>query len=113
VSAFILKTGEKLNAGSIIQGLGSFERIYSPAKQAARIGQTFSDTLTSIPISPQNVQMDVPDVTRNGRVFSDGCGTLSYGITYSIWKEYALRAKVKPTVFQIRFAGNVFSRISF
>lgn len=102
---FRTKTGEQLDASSIIENLGSFKHIYSPAKQAARIGQAFSETLTSIPVDPSIVAMGAPDVERNGRVFSDGVGTISPSLMYKIWNEYALREKVKPTVFQIRIAG--------
>jgi hypothetical protein len=59
---------------SIIGDLGNFADIQSPAKCAARIGQTFSDTRTAVRIDPINV-VEVPDVERNGRVFSDGVGT--------------------------------------
>ncbi|PGH03899.1 hypothetical protein AJ80_08601 [Polytolypa hystricis UAMH7299] len=105
VSQFVDENATVCDARTIIDQLGYFGHIFSPAKQAARIGQTFSDTLTSISISPECVMMDAPDVERNGRVFSDGVGTLSKDVMYKIWKEYAGRAKVKPTVFQIRFAG--------
>ncbi|EGE83653.2 RNA-dependent RNA polymerase, variant 2 [Blastomyces dermatitidis ATCC 18188] len=92
------------NATTIIQNLGRFDHINSPAKQAARIGQTFSETLTSIPISEEIISV-VQDVKRNDRVFSDGVGTISPSVMYMIWKDYSLRTMVKPTVFQIRIAG--------
>ncbi|PGH04763.1 hypothetical protein AJ79_06984 [Helicocarpus griseus UAMH5409] len=104
VAPFEASSGILYNATTIIQSLGRFEHIYSPAKQAARIGQTFSDTLTSIPVPPEIIEKG-SDVERNGRVFSDGVGTISASVMYKIWREYSLRTKVKPTVFQIRFAG--------
>ncbi|PGH06663.1 hypothetical protein GX51_02291 [Blastomyces parvus] len=96
--------GILFNATTIIQSLGIFDHILSPAKQAARIGQTFSETLTSIPISKDIISVST-DVERNDRVFSDGVGTISPSVMYMIWKDYSLRAMVKPTVFQIRVAG--------
>ncbi|WEW61966.1 RNA-directed 5'-3' RNA polymerase [Emydomyces testavorans] len=105
VAPFTTDTGEHFDAQSIIQGLGSFNHIFSPSKLAARIGQTFSDTQTSIAIPEDAVYFNEPDVKRNGRVFSDGVGTLSASLMYKIWREYALRERVKPTVFQIRFAA--------
>ncbi|KAK2731821.1 hypothetical protein FQN55_004435 [Onygenales sp. PD_40] len=96
--------GILFNATTIIQSLGKFDHINSPAKQAARIGQTFSETLTSIPVSNDVIRGN-DDVTRNGRTFSDGVGTISPAILYRIWRDYSLRAKVKPTVFQIRCGG--------
>ncbi|KAF3483720.1 RNA-dependent RNA polymerase [Arthroderma uncinatum] len=102
---FTTAEGEYLDATTIISNLGHFDHIRSPSKQAARIGQAFSDTLTSISVSKDAVWMRAPDVTRNGRVFSDGVGVISRELMYKIWDEYALREKVKPTVFQIRIAG--------
>lgn len=110
VAPFATAEREPFNASSIIRELGYFEDIRSPAKQAARIGQAFSDTLTSIPIPADCVALNAPDVERNGRVFSDGVGTISLSIMYKIWNEYALREQVKPTVFQIRILGR-FPRI--
>lgn len=104
---FRTQDGEQLDASSIIEKLGSFTHIYSPAKQAARIGQAFSETLTSIPVDTSIVAMGAPDIERNRRVFSDGVGTISAPLMYRIWNEYALREKVKPTVFQIRIAGKL------
>ena len=104
MSPFTNEDGETLNARNIIPTLGDFSQIQSPAKCAARIGQAFSDTLTSIQISPQYVEK-IPDIERHGRTFSDGVGTLSQSLMHKIWNQYAHRAAVKPTVFQIRFAG--------
>jgi len=104
VAKFITDNGECLDASSIIPKLGDFQHIRSPSKYAARIGQTFSDTLTSISVDRRIVRV-VKDVQRNGRVFSDGCGTISKEVLWKIYREYALREKVKPTVFQVRFSG--------
>lgn len=57
----------------IISQLGEFSAIRSPAKCAARIGQTFSDTPIAVQIDPSIVR-EVKDVENNGRVFSDGVG---------------------------------------
>ena len=104
MAAFTTVHGEMVDARNIIDKLGDFGEIRVPAKCAARIGQAFSDTLTSIEISPHDVEI-IADVERGDRVFSDGVGTLSYAALNKIWQEYALYAKVKPTVFQIRVSG--------
>jgi hypothetical protein len=93
-----------VDAKKIIPLLGNFDNIPSPAKYAARLGQVFSDTMTSIAI-PGEIVHKAPDVTRNERNFSDGCGTISASVMHKVLKEYALRAPVKPTIFQIRLAG--------
>lgn len=98
--------GEVITVASLIPRLGDFSHIKSPAKFAARLGQTFSDTLTSIPIETHLVKK-LPDVERNGRVFSDGCGTISKEILKMIRPHYPRHAAVAPTVFQIRFSGKI------
>ena len=88
----------------VIKNLGDFSSIRSPAKCAARIGQAFSQTLSSVSIAPEAFQR-IPDVERNGRTFSDGCGTCSMDVLQDIWKKYSQTWGLKPTVLQIRFQG--------
>jgi len=92
---------------TIIQDLGNFSVIRSPAKCAARIGQVFSDTRTAVPIKPEIIRHE-PDVAFNGRVFSDGVGTMSYSVMRKIWDKLPKARLVKPTLFQIRFQGMLF-----
>lgn len=96
--------GELVYARLVIERLGDFSAIRSPAKCAARIGQAFSQTFSSITLSSQSIRK-IPDVERNKRVFSDGVGTCSDSVMRMIWKEYAQSRDLKPTVFQIRCAG--------
>ena len=93
-------------APMVIQDLGDFSNIRSPAKCAARIGQAFSQTLSAISVPPTAFKQ-VPDIERNGRTFSDGVGTCSQKILQMIWDGYteARRMKVKPTILQIRYQG--------
>lgn len=95
---------ELLYSSLVIKRLGDFSAIRSPAKCAARIGQAFSQTFSSIKL-PSEARKIIPDVERNNRVFSDGVGTCSDSVMKSIWKEYAQSRNLKPTVFQIRFQG--------
>ena len=88
----------------IIQDLGNFTVIRSPAKCAARIGQAFSDTRTAIPIDP-NIVSIMRDVEIDGRVFSDGVGTMSSSVMEKIWDRLSRKALSKPTCFQIRYCG--------
>jgi RNA dependent RNA polymerase len=96
--------GVILDAATVISKLGNFTAIRCPAKCAARIGQAFSNTDGAVKISSAAVR-EIPDVERNGRVFSDGVGTISGEILATLWKEYAPARKLKPTLYQIRFAG--------
>jgi len=103
MAPFVLN-GTLTYAQFVIKNLGDFSTIRSPAKCAARIGQAFSQTLTSISISPEAFgTMD--DVERNGRTFSDGVGTCSLTVLQKIWKKYTQGRKLKPTALQIRFQG--------
>ena len=96
--------GVLLDATAIITNLGDFSAIRSPAKCAARIGQAFSNTDGAVRISPAT-RGEILDVERNGRVFSDGVGTISADTLAMLWKEYAPARKSKATLYQIRFAG--------
>ncbi|KAH6704064.1 rna-dependent rna polymeras-like protein [Leptodontidium sp. MPI-SDFR-AT-0119] len=88
----------------MIQQLGNFTAIQSPAKCAARIGQVFSDTRTAVAIDPALVRLET-DVERNGRVFSDGVGTMSVAMMERIWDALPKAKPVKPCLFQIRYQG--------
>lgn len=95
---------EELRASVVISRLGDFSKIRSPAKCAARIGQAFSQTFSSVSLPKEAFRL-IPDVERNKRVFSDGVGTCSDSVMRMIWKEYAQSSELKPNVFQIRYAG--------
>lgn len=96
--------GELLHARLVIKRLGDFSKIRSPAKCAARIGQAFSQTFSSIRL-PSEAIKSLPDVEVGKRVFSDGVGTCSHSVMKMICKEYTQSKSSKPTVFQIRFKG--------
>ncbi|KAK0668752.1 putative RNA-dependent RNA polymerase 1 [Cercophora samala] len=89
----------------IIEQLGDFAPIKSPARCAARIGQKFTETPYSVSLEDHGIQMsEIPDVERNGRVFSDGVGVLSPEAAEAIYAVIP-ESKGKPTCFQIRWAG--------
>ena len=94
--------GSLLLDRQLIRGLGNFSQIRCPARCAARIGQAFSDTRETITLPP-NIAEEIPDVERNGRVFSDGVGTISQQALNIIWD--GLSTGKKPTVIQIRYQG--------
>ncbi|CAO2656156.1 Nn.00g049590.m01.CDS01 [Neocucurbitaria sp. VM-36] len=94
-------------ASDIIQDLGDFSHIHCSAKCAARIGQAFSDTIFSVPIPSTTYVTEVKDdVMRNGRCFSDGCGTLSLDLLRKVWRALPPeRREKRPTILQIRYRG--------
>lgn len=90
----------------VIGDLGQFGNIRSPARCAARIGQAFSETPYFIPLDDCGVTVRlIPDLERNGRVFSDGVGTMSMQVVYDIW-DVIPQKKSAPTAFQVRFRGS-------
>lgn len=89
----------------IITGLGAFDKIRSPARRAARIGQAFSETPYTVPLDGFGISVvKIPDVERHGRVFSDGVGTLSWGALEAVHSVIP-ESKGYPTCVQIRWAG--------
>lgn len=108
MAPFVWK-GELRYARAVIKDLGDFSAIRSPAKCAARIGQAFSQAISSVKI-PEHAFCLLPEVekidTNNvHRTFSDGVGTCSKAILRMIWAAYAESRTWKPTVCQIRYAG--------
>ena len=109
-------TQELMVPGVLIGRLGKFSHFLSPARCAARIGQAFSDTSSSIYIGQtgyrrikdvERVQIVVGDSgpERVRRTFSDGVGTVSRRLLRRIWRENKMWKVAKPTLLQIRFAG--------
>ncbi|CZR68497.1 related to RNA-directed RNA polymerase [Phialocephala subalpina] len=88
----------------LIQQLGDFTKIRCPAKCAARIGQAFSETPTAITF-PSSAVKKAKDIKRNGRVFSEGVGTMSMSAMRKIWNAVPSMRDTKPTCFQIRYQG--------
>ncbi|KAH6851365.1 RNA dependent RNA polymerase-domain-containing protein [Chaetomium sp. MPI-CAGE-AT-0009] len=89
----------------IITGLGDFNKIKSPARRAARIGQAFSETPWAVDLDQHLVKVvEIPDVERNNECFSDGVGTLSQNVAELVYNVIP-PSKGFPTCFQIRWAG--------
>ncbi|KAK0710786.1 RNA dependent RNA polymerase-domain-containing protein [Lasiosphaeris hirsuta] len=102
---FVDHNGRPQFAEMIIRALGDFDNINSTARRAARIGQAFSETPHSISLDDNGITVvEIPDIKRAGRVFSDGVGTISLDATEAIW-EILPESKRLPTCFQIRWAG--------
>ncbi|TVY82362.1 RNA-dependent RNA polymerase [Lachnellula suecica] len=100
-----LHEGSLLFDRMLIQSLGDFRSIRSPAKCAARIGQAFSDTRTAVTIDHARSVYALPDVENEGRVFSDGVGTISMSMAKRICERLSKQILPKPTCFQIRYRG--------
>lgn len=96
-----------IRAKDVISALGDFSHIHCSAKCAARIGQAFSDTVHSIHVPLDAYVVETrDDVIRNGRTFSDGCGTISEALLQRVWRSLPPDGRNrKPTVLQIRYRG--------
>ena len=99
--------GVSVRARDVIQALGDFTNIHCSAKCAARIGQAFSDTIHALRVPDDAYVIETKDdVVRNGRTFSDGCGTISRDLLQRVWLSLPPDSRKKrPTVLQIRYRG--------
>jgi hypothetical protein len=104
IAPFVMD-GRTITADQLIAELGDFRSIRSPAKCAARIGLAFTDTTGHV-IVEAGATMIGPDIERNGRVFSDGCGCVSVAMVEKIRSRYPqFLMKMPPVAFQMRFQG--------
>ncbi|KAL2137939.1 hypothetical protein VTI28DRAFT_7787 [Corynascus sepedonium] len=105
LSAPFYHEGQLQFPDNIITALGNFDKIMSPARRAARIGQAFSETPWAVDLDDNMIKVSkIPDVERNGRVFSDGIGMISHEALSAVYKVIP-KSKGFPTCLQIRLAG--------
>ncbi|KAK4233862.1 RNA dependent RNA polymerase-domain-containing protein [Achaetomium macrosporum] len=105
LSASFVHQGQLHIPEYIVTGLGDFDSIQSPARRAARIGQAFSETPYAVDLDENTIEvLEIPDVERDGRVFTDGAGKISPGAAEAI-HNIIPESKGYPTCFQIRWAG--------
>ncbi|KAI2463835.1 RdRP-domain-containing protein [Annulohypoxylon bovei var. microspora] len=92
---------------TVIRELGKFNKIQSPSRCAARIGQAFSETPFAVDLDELGADIQyIEDVKSpdGSRVFSDGVGTLSRSLMEAI--QAALpQHRDTTTCFQIRWGG--------
>lgn len=100
-SAWFFAGNNRLNATLVRQWMGQFPT-HNVAKFAARMGQCFSSTFLTLPIPKKRVIM-LPDVERNGYVFSDGCGRVAPEFALKV--SNTLKLDHTPSLYQIRYAG--------
>ncbi|CCC05810.1 unnamed protein product [Sordaria macrospora k-hell] len=105
LSAPFIHNGVLRISENIIEGLGDFRNIRSPARRAARIGQAFSETPYSVSLHDHGIAViRQNDVKRGKRVFSDGVGKISQGALEVIHREIPA-SKGYPNCLQVRWAG--------
>ncbi|KAI4593690.1 hypothetical protein KJ359_009174 [Pestalotiopsis sp. 9143b] len=91
---------------NVINDLGEFQEIYSPARCAARIGQAFSETPFAISLKDHGISHYVTDDIRSQdrqRIFTDGVCWASQKVVDAILA--SLPQRKYATCFQIRWGG--------
>jgi len=93
------------NPEEILSKIGDFSGIKQLSKYAARVSQTLTTTLKTIPIQKDLIKDDQPDVkSADGKyTFSDGVGKISYKLSKQISEK--LKLNYVPSCFQGRFLG--------
>ncbi|KAL2900494.1 RNA-dependent RNA polymerase 2 [Bienertia sinuspersici] len=105
-SVWMFASNDKVTAGDIREWMGSFNKIRSVSKCAARMGQLFSAAWQTLVVPVQDVEV-IPDIEKNSDgidyCFSDGIGKISL----SFARQVAQKCEVDqtPSAFQIRYGG--------
>ncbi|KAH0478458.1 MAG: hypothetical protein KVP17_000530 [Porospora cf. gigantea B] len=90
------------SADDIRQWIMSQTMLKTPCKYATRLALFFSTSRPTITIPPAEVAV-VPDVERNGFVFTDGCGRITLEASERV--RDALGLVYRPSAYQFRFQG--------
>jgi RNA-dependent RNA polymerase len=103
--AFFYAPTSSVKADDIRLAMGNFDNIKTIAKFGARLGQCFSTTR-----SIHNVTVmvkKIPDIERNGFMFTDGVGKISRFLAQMAAQELGLQNPFDdpPSLYQFRLAG--------
>lgn len=103
--AYFFAPSPILSTEKIRRWMGSFEEIKTVPLYASRIGQCFSTTRAIHGASATLVE--IPDVVRNGFMFTDGVGRISPFLATLTASELGIshHSPEPPSVFQIRVGG--------
>ncbi|CAK7353670.1 unnamed protein product [Dovyalis caffra] len=102
-SAWFFAEDRKTSVLAIKSWMGKFTN-KNIAKCAARMGQCFSSTYATVEVPPEEVNSDLPDIKRNGYVFSDGIGMITPDLARQVAEKLKLDIYL-PCAYQIRYAG--------
>ncbi|KAL8141969.1 hypothetical protein V2J09_015001 [Rumex salicifolius] len=105
-SVWMFASNDDVKAEDIREWMGSFRKIRSVSKCAARMGQLFSSSKQTMVVPVQDVEV-IPDVevTTDGMpyCFSDGIGKISLSFARQVAQKCGLSHT--PSAFQIRYGG--------
>ncbi|KAJ3170217.1 hypothetical protein HDU88_008844 [Geranomyces variabilis] len=97
----------RVDSEHIRRTMGDFSGIANPATLGARMAQCFSTTTLTGKIQDARI-VEIPDVERNGLVFSDGVGKIGKDVIKNVCEQLKKYQRVRPTMFsavQYRLAG--------
>ncbi|KAH6804759.1 RNA-dependent RNA polymerase 6 [Perilla frutescens var. frutescens] len=102
-SAWFFAEDKNTSVDSIKNWMGKFTD-RNVAKYAARMGQCFSSTYATVEVPSSEVNHKLPEVERNGYIFSDGIGMISEDAAKEVADKLQLSTNL-PSAYQIRYAG--------
>ncbi|XP_059658136.1 RNA-dependent RNA polymerase 6-like isoform X1 [Cornus florida] len=102
-SAWFFAEDQRISVDDIINWMGKFTN-RNVAKCAARMGQCFSSTYATVEVPLSDVDSELPDIKRNGHVFSDGIGMITSDLAMEVAERLQLTVN-PPCAYQIRYAG--------
>lgn len=103
--AYFFASTKTIDVQKIRGWMGDFSHIKVVAKHASRLGQCFSTTRAISSIGARPLVQQIDDITRNGYVFSDGCGRISVFLATMIAREFGLERY--PSAYQFRMGGSI------
>ena len=96
--------GRILTASDIRRGFGDLSGVRVTSKYAARMGQAFSSTISTLTLKEDEFERSTEIVDfEKKHTFSDGVGVMSHRLARRIRKQ--LQLDYSPSAYQIRFAG--------
>ncbi|CDW77053.1 rna-directed rna polymerase [Stylonychia lemnae] len=98
----ITEFNTQLNENMIMSSMGNFSKEQNILKRYARRGQCFSTTKFIVNLDKHEAQLGIPDIKRNGFVFTDGCGYISPQLAQIVSEQFGYK---RNSAFQIRFGG--------
>lgn len=105
-SVWMFASNDKVRAADIREWMGSFNKIRSISKCAARMGQLFSAAWQTLVVPVQDVEV-IPDIEINSDgidyCFSDGIGKISLSFARQVAQKCGVEHT--PSAFQIRYGG--------
>ncbi|KNA17291.1 hypothetical protein SOVF_081360 [Spinacia oleracea] len=105
-SVWMFASNDKVKADDIREWMGSFNKIRSISKCAARMGQLFSAAWQTVVVPVQDVEV-IPDIELNSDgidyCFSDGIGKISLSFARQVAQKCGVEHT--PSAFQIRYGG--------